>query len=166
MKKRILAVVALLCTAVCLVGCSSNQGVDVNSIEWVTEDYDGYFSFQIPLQWQGSGGTFGAVDDPNVPGGVSFYGQWDYETVESYMESDDLVPEGLSLETKDPMEIGGRRGYHYVLTAPTYYENGEYVTEKADHYVFEAGGIVFDAWMNPITDKNVTEYIIDSITLS
>ena len=73
MKKRILSAVALLCMVVCLSGCSSNQGVDVNSIEWVTEDYEDYFTFQVPLEWSGEHGMYSADEDSSVPGNIIFF---------------------------------------------------------------------------------------------
>mgnify|MGYP001624468480 CR=1 FL=1 len=165
MKKRILSAVALLCMVVCLSGCSSNQGVDVDSIEWVTEGLEEYYTFQVPIQWEGANTEFGALDDPDVPGGVSIYRQMEYGTVERYMESEDIIPSGRSLETKEPMVIGGQRGYHYVLSSFYYDDNGQPTTTYFDHYAFEANGAVFDVWFNPITDKNVREYIINSITI-
>lgn len=173
MKKRILSAVALLCMVICLSGCSSNQGVDVNSIEWVTEDYEDYFTFQVPLEWSGEHGMYSADEDSSVPG--SFYinntlsyilNPNSFSPLEDFVESETTnLDSNETLVEQERISIGGRRGYRYVIERRGELDNEEYSYQSV-YYAFEAKDTVFSLWFGIFTDNNVRKYIVDSIQIN
>lgn len=173
MKKRILAVAALLCAVVCLGGCSSNQGVDVNSIEWVTEKYEDYFTFQVPLEWSGEHGMYSADEDSSVPGGLYLNNTLSYivnpnsfSPLEDFVESEtSYLDSNESLIEQEKVSIGGRRGYRYVIERTEEVNNEEF-SYQSEYYAFEAKDTVFSLWFRVTTDDNVRKYIIDSIQIN
>lgn len=173
MKKRIFAVAALLCAVVCLGGCSSNQGVDVNSIEWVTEDYEDYFTFQVPLEWSGEHGMYSADEDSSVPGGLYLNNTLSYivnpnsfSPLEDFVESEtSYLDSNESLIKQEKVSIGGRRGYRYVIERTEEVNNEEF-SYQSEYYAFEAKDTVFSLWFRVTTDDNVRKYIIDSIQIN
>ncbi len=173
MKKRIFAVAALLCAVVCLGGCSSNQGVDVNSIEWVTESYEDYFTFQVPLEWSGEHGMYSADEDSSVPGGLYLNNTLSYivnpnsfSPLEDFVESEtSYLDSNESLIEQEKVSIGGRRGYRYVIERTEEVNNEEF-SYQSEYYAFEAKDTVFSLWFRVTTDDNVRKYIIDSFQIN
>lgn len=173
MKKRILAIFALLCTMVCLVGCSSNQGVDVNSIEWVTESYEDYFTFQVPLEWSGEHGMYSADEGSSVPGRLYINNTLSYITnpnsfspLEDFVESETTYLDfNETLVEQEQVSIGGRRGYRYVIERTTEVDNEEF-SYQSEYYAFEAKNTVFSLWFGVTTDASVKNHIINSIQIN
>ena len=129
----------------------------MNSIEWVTEDYEDYFTFQVPLEWSGEHGMYSADEDSSVPG--SFY----INNTLSYI----LNPNSFSetLVEQERISIGGRRGYRYVIERRGELDNEEYSYQSV-YYAFEAKDTVFSLWFGIFTDNNVRKYIVDSIQIN
>lgn len=173
MKKRILTVFALLCAVFCLGGCSSGSSVNVNSIEWVTESYEDYFTFQVPLEWSGEHGMYSADEGSNVPGSLYINNTLSYilnpnsfspledfvESETTYLDSDETLVE------QERISIGGRRGYRYVIERTVELDNEEY-SYQSEYYAFEANDTVISLWFGVTTDINVKNHIINSIQIN
>ena len=171
MKKRILTLFALLCAVACLSGCSS--GVNVNSIEWVTESYEDYFTFQIPLEWSGEHGMYSADEDSSVPGRLYINNTLSYilnpnsfSPLEDFVESETTnLDSDETLVEQERISIGGRRGYRYVIERTRELDNEEY-SYQSEYYAFEAKDNVFSLSFGVSTDNNVKKYIVDSIQIN
>lgn len=174
MKKRILAVVALLCTVVCLSGCSSNQGVDVSSIEWVTESYEDYFTFQVPIQWDaGDLGMYWDEDETAFPGMLfildtpSFLWNAGPGTpLENFLESElTSLDSSETLLAQEDMAIDEKRGCHYTLEVSYETETGT-DSYNSDYYAFEAGEAIIVMNFSESTNTEVKNHIINSIQIN
>lgn len=163
MKKRIFAVAALLCAVVCLGGCSSNQGVDVNSIEWVTETYENV-SFQVPLVWNRSENLERFVSSSDdIPGTllVDTFPRSIYDSEIDFIQQFALNASDGSLIDQQQISIAGIRGYYNRVR---YFSDGGEAFYM-DYYVFiDEDDIYSFEFYN--CSEDIQEKVVDSIQIN